>query len=671
MRRAKQVPSTPPAGLRVGVREAGVVCGLATVAALGVAVAVVACLGRGKQAVTVAAPRPVPVRVEALAPSVAVLIPSEIVSSPRIVTEVAVGPRVVEVTAEVAVAEPEPAPVAEPVPAPVAKAEIPAEAPKAGPGQPVRPAGARVPGTNGLQKRIDKRSEADLLRDLATFPETSLAKPGEPRDKSLAKIAAAASKLPKTVGSLTAVKGRPDLAGLPFRFGSEAVLPADKANELDAMAKAVRAASLGRNPPQREQTDRPGVSPTDWVLGTIGSEKPVWKDEVAVACVQQMFQAGNMDARLQAEQALARVDSSETTAALARWATFDPSDRVRAAAVVALADRDRDEVRQQLLKWVRYPWPRAVEHACEALVELGLTDAVPELAAALDEPDPDANFVATLPTGGTGGYRRVLTRVSHVRNCLLCHPPAANSKATLAGTDPDEGLMRSLVDPNFEQYYEAAGSRSVTASASYLKQDFSATLPGQQHARARRYDYFVAVRPVQDTIAPVRDGVNPYKAAIRFALKELAGEKHATDAAWLKSQKKLAPPSTVAERNKADVARAVGLLSDPETFANLQAESPGGKWVGLALSPSGLAERFEIKPDDGNPDKIVSYQKVQSVKVALVALLEPSLDRLDAASKFRAERLIELARDATQSGTPLSKLVMMPEQPQPSGRKKR
>ena len=40
---------------------------------------------------------------------------------------------------------------------------------------------------------------------------------------------------------------------------------------------------------------------------------------------------------------------------------------------------------------LRYPWPPAAEHAAEAIVNLGDTDAIGDLRKLVDLPDPSAS----------------------------------------------------------------------------------------------------------------------------------------------------------------------------------------------------------------------------------------------------------------------------------------
>jgi HEAT repeat protein len=117
-----------------------------------------------------------------------------------------------------------------------------------------------------------------------------------------------------------------------------------------------------------------------------------WATPEAVPCVQQILAAENRDVRRLACELLSRIDTPESTQALVRWAVFETDPDLRAAAVEALRRRGNHDVTAQLLRYVRYPLPRAAEHAAEALVALNCKGAVPQLAVMFDQPDPDAPF---------------------------------------------------------------------------------------------------------------------------------------------------------------------------------------------------------------------------------------------------------------------------------------
>ena len=78
---------------------------------------------------------------------------------------------------------------------------------------------------------------------------------------------------------------------------------------------------------------------------------------------------------------------------------LDLSPEVREQAIVGLKGRPPDEFVPVLLGKLRYPWAPAADHAAEAIIALGLREAVPELVRMLGEPDP------ALPTLVNDGLR--------------------------------------------------------------------------------------------------------------------------------------------------------------------------------------------------------------------------------------------------------------------------
>ena len=73
----------------------------------------------------------------------------------------------------------------------------------------------------------------------------------------------------------------------------------------------------------------------------------------------------------------------KSTEALTQRALFDTAHEVREAAVKALQNRPRPEVRRLLLAGFRYPWAPVADHAAEAVVALEDTGAVPALLVKL------------------------------------------------------------------------------------------------------------------------------------------------------------------------------------------------------------------------------------------------------------------------------------------------
>lgn len=251
-----------------------------------------------------------------------------------------------------------------------------------------------------LARRVDNRKADELEKELLGVREISL-------DTGVStSVAAELITLAKTnksngksyPGPVVVCKDRAELAGLPFRLGLDAGLEKEKAEALHALSASLRTTvqiSISPNDP-RPNTDslyksllpaggadaRPGRPP---------APPNKWGAPEAVPCIQQILAAENRDVRRLACEMLSRINTSESTAALVRWAVFETDANTRAAAVEALRMRT-ENVAPQLLRYVRYPWPRAAEHATEALVALNCKDAIPQLAAMYDLPDPDAPF---------------------------------------------------------------------------------------------------------------------------------------------------------------------------------------------------------------------------------------------------------------------------------------
>jgi hypothetical protein len=299
-----------------------------------------------------------------------------------------------------------------------------------------------------------------------------------------------------------------------------------------------------------------------------------WLQEDALPTLVQLLQAEDRPIRLLLVDLLARIKCRAASAALVQRALFDLSAEVREVAVRALRDRPPEEYRQRLLDGLRYPWAPAADHAAEALVALGDRAALPPLAALLDEPDPTAAAPRTyqrldpaqvwtsprpsdsltlavvavtepgpemrrtsllpdpnesplpVPVTGRQVYAvREVVRVNHLRNCLLCHAPAASPADPVRGLMPTPG--QALPPPFSTPYYDGQSGNFVRADVTYLRQDFSVPQPV---ARAgawptyQRYDYLVRTRYPTDAELH-RDPATSYpqREAIRWALRELAG----------------------------------------------------------------------------------------------------------------------------------------------------
>jgi hypothetical protein len=304
--------------------------------------------------------------------------------------------------------------------------------------------------------------------------------------------------------------------------------------------------------------------------------------------------------------------------------------------VEALRSRDRNRVGALLMEWARYPWERAVEHACEAMVELGMKENLPGLAVLLAEPDPDAPFQVKVP-GTRGGvyYRQEIVRVNHLKNCLMCHPASFRENEMVRGAVPDEN--RILPPPTTPAYYKGHGPNTIQVSATttYLKQDFSLVQPVEQPGlwpTVQRFDYFVSMRQVDRSAvrAYSPNGQSAFKNALRFAIRELAGADREWDDEWLAVQRKAAPP--MKDERRLAAAQTYALRASPDMFIAFKAAefaTPIHRMSGPELAA--LCRQFETK----NPDV---------VKETMSAYLEPLLDQADASERERIARLLALAR---------------------------
>src|SRR5262249_55061221 len=158
------------------------------------------------------------------------------------------------------------------------------------------------------------------------------------------------------------------------------------------------------------------------VLGAAAEEEK-WKDEDTeqiISALLQMLQVREREDRKLLVAALASVPGTKAAAGLAPRALFDLSRDVRLKAISLFSQPPPTDSRPHFLAGLRYPWPPIATHAAAALVGINDGKAVPKLVDMLDEPDPNAPFV-----NERGHWAvRELTRVNHLRNCLLCHAPS-------------------------------------------------------------------------------------------------------------------------------------------------------------------------------------------------------------------------------------------------------
>jgi hypothetical protein len=435
-----------------------------------------------------------------------------------------------------------------------------------------------------------------------------------------------------TPAVLMAVAHRPDLAGLPFRTGADAVLTRDRAEAMNTMSRQLR--SIFQKSRTEQNDSRPDIDRLHAALTADGRKAGAWATPEAVPCIQQVMQAEGQPVRRLSCDLLRELPVSAACESLVRWAVFDTDAEVRAAAVDALRDRDRAEVTRLLVPYLRYPWPRAVEHACEALVALRCREAVPYLAAAYTRPDPDAPFVVDLPGQGGTWFRREVVRVNHLKNCLLCHAPSVKSTDLIQAAAPDQ--TRPLPPPTSPTYYNSASAFLVTAGTTYLRQDFSVTQPvaspGPWPAH-QRFDYMVAVRRTENLPPLVPAANSPYRQAVGVALRELTDRHPGLDANWLQEQWENA--TLAGDGRLGEAARAEVLASRPAALLALRKQEftrPPIRMTGRELHE--LVRTWQ------------TTHGAAATRLALVAYLDPLTRDPDPAAADRAARLLAAVRGA-------------------------
>jgi hypothetical protein len=486
---------------------------------------------------------------------------------------------------------------------------------------------------HSLAQRIDIRSTEELETELLAARELTLdAQAGQGASRVLLAHAKKMQELGQSnMGTVVVLRDREDLAGLPFRIGSDAVLVREKAKVLEGFSLHLRKAiqdSTFKSMNEKTTATQPDIEALHKLLNTgknVSIQKQNEKQFVsadAVPCIQQILQTENPGLRRMACELLSEIDVPEATEALVSWAVFDTDAGNRAAAVDALRKRDRKQLSQFLVSYIRYPWPRAVEHTAEALVSLNCQEAIPQLAAAYNQPDPDAPFRVDLPDMATDTYRREVVRINHLRNCVMCHAPALESSDLLRGAVPDP---QEPLPPSTSPVYYIGGWRVVKADITYLRQDFSVFQPVKNHGpwpKNQRYDYFVTLTrlnseptqpPATATTAESTcqaETVSPYREAIRFAITELSLRDPDRNKEWMDVQQKAAGKAP--DIRVGDVARYITLSSNPPILISLftrESVAPLLSLSGEDLSKSirMLQERF------GTPD----------ARLALIAYLTP------------------------------------------------
>ena len=296
---------------------------------------------------------------------------------------------------------------------------------------------------------------------------------------------------------------RPDLAGLPVRGATECKTPAEAAQGIQEVSRALRRLQACLPPSEAPlHYDRTyAIDPETFydlaqtpdrdktIFQSLDRNKKILREETA-STLAQMLQTEDLPGRLHLTQWLASIKGRPAGQALARQALFDLTPEVRAAAAGVLRDRPPEEYRQTLLDGFRHPWPPVADHAARALAALEDRGAVKDLEAMLDLPDPAAPALDEHKKW----VKAEVVKVNHLRNCLLCHAPSSSERDLIRGFVPKPNVP-------LPASYEERGGAFVRADVTYLRQDFSLIEAVKDHGKwplGQRFDYLVRRRPLTD-----------------------------------------------------------------------------------------------------------------------------------------------------------------------------
>lgn len=327
--------------------------------------------------------------------------------------------------------------------------------------------------------------------------------------------------------------------GMPFRMGDECNIDPAAIPKMEQISRDLTSAVVRTGDPFAASfpasgsfggSSRQTAATPDAIIAKYVAEQEYWRKSESVSGLMQTTQAIGLKSRMELIRSLDRINTPESSRALAKRAIFDMREVAREVAVKALQHRPPDDFRDELFRGLRYPWAPVSEHAANALVELDDRSTVLPLIKMLDEADPRVPF-----QNDNGEWVvREMTRVNHMRNCNLCHPPSLAKTDNLRGLVPVPGQRL----PSLYYSSERPNSQFVRADSTYIKQDFSLTEAVKDAAPwpdKQRFDYFVRQRKLsklesellsanqQDDQWTQHRASYPQREAVLYALRELTG----------------------------------------------------------------------------------------------------------------------------------------------------
>jgi hypothetical protein len=354
---------------------------------------------------------------------------------------------------------------------------------------------------------------------------------------------------------------RHDLAGLPFAMGDACRIQGEYSKQFTLAVALVRRSMTenGAETGAGSIIDMPGEpSPAaafwerfrvncqeeDANVHRVDRDRLELMTRARIAALMQVLAPEAPSVRLGLVRYLASVSHPEATRAMARLALFSQEEEVRQAAIQGLKVRRERDYTDILQAGLRYPWPAVAHRAADAIVKLERNDLIPDLVAMLDEADPRAPVVKD--TGAKKVYvASELVRVNHHRSCLMCHAPGNTDEVSQETLTAGVPLTTEPLAMLATAYRKRIPDITVRVDVTYLRQDFSLTLPvadANPWPEMQRYDFLVRSRELSDEEVGVYNEQfgasdptrpNAYQRAALAALRDLTGRDAPPNAqAW-------------------------------------------------------------------------------------------------------------------------------------------
>ena len=323
------------------------------------------------------------------------------------------------------------------------------------------------------------------------------------------------------------VFGHPTFIGMPWRKGRDCQIARADAEKLATMSKKVRTALVRAD---SKSDEMPGVQQR---YGKFFSEflklEKEWKKPEATRLLVQILEGEGAVYRMMLVELLQKIEGKESTQALAKRAVFDVDERIRARALKHLRSRSAGESRPVLVAGFRHIWPPAAQNAAEALKTLRDMDALKDLVAMIDAPEPSRPFVSR--EQGNVPVVPELVRLNHNLSCVICHAAAEENRDTpdfVFVVPPSSRLLPTF--PSVEYYF--SGNNLVRLDTTYLRQDFSVNMSCRVvdtcWSGPQRYDFITRLRPATEkeiaASAKPKSGSYPQREAILDVLRSLTGK---------------------------------------------------------------------------------------------------------------------------------------------------